>query len=142
MLETPGLRSLGCNGCNEVASAEHIRRAMTTRAELPGAAHLALVQGASLLHPERAVLDAMLNGWALQQQSRLLGATTISTRRRMVRRFQEFTNEYPWKWTPEDVEAWSASLMSAQRARSTIRNYQIVIALFMAYITDSRYGWA
>ncbi len=115
---------------------------MVKRADLPGAAHLALVQGAALLHPERAVLDAMLNGWALQQQSRLLSSTTISGRRRMIRRFQEFTNEYPWKWTPEDVEAWSASLMSAQRARSTIRNYQIVIALFMAYATDSRYGWA
>jgi hypothetical protein len=45
--------------------------------EIAGAAHLALAPGVVLLHPEEAVLEAMLRGWATQQQSRALAATTI-----------------------------------------------------------------
>ncbi len=110
--------------------------------DMPGAAHLALVQGALLLHPETSVFDAMLVGWRTQQQSRLLSPATIADRDRMVRRFHRFTGDYPWKWAPDDVEAWSSSLMSKRRARSTVRNYQIVLGLFMAYVTDPRYRWA
>ena len=115
---------------------------MGQRSELPGAAHLALVQGAALLHPEAAVFDGMLAGWRTQQQSRLLSPATVKDRERLIRRFQRFTNDYPWKWAPDDVEAWSSSMMSDKRARSTVRNYQIVLGLFMAYITDGRYRWA
>lgn len=56
---------------------------MGQRSETPGAAHLALVRGAILLHPETAVFDAMLAGWRTQQQSRLLTATTIGGREGM-----------------------------------------------------------
>lgn len=84
----------------------------------------------------------MLFGWRTQQQSRLLSAATIGSRDRMVRRFQRFTNDYPWRWAPDDVEAWSSSLMSDRRAHSTVRNYQIVLGLFMGYVTDARYRWA
>ncbi|WP_258537552.1 MULTISPECIES: hypothetical protein [unclassified Rhodococcus (in: high G+C Gram-positive bacteria)] len=34
--------------------------------ELPGSARLELVEGVSLLHPEDAVLGAMLRGWEQQ----------------------------------------------------------------------------
>lgn len=116
---------------------------MVKRADLAGAAHLCLVDGPALLRPEPSVFEAMVAGWVMQQKSRLLAGTTIEARVRMVRRFQEFCDEYPWRWRAQDVEQWTAKLTSGERRRShaTIRNYQNVLALFMEYLVDGRYGW-
>jgi integrase/recombinase XerC len=114
----------------------------STRRDVPGAAHLNLVQGVPLLHEGQQVLAAMLQGWRQQQQSRGLSEGTISGREEIVRRFQAFTNDYPWNWAAQDVEEWSSSLCSKQRAQSTLRQYQQGLALFMAYLTDPRYDWA
>lgn len=70
---------------------------------LPGAAALALVDGVAHLDPERAVFDAMVEGWATQMLSRGLKAETIDSRVWLVHRFGEFTNDYPWSWRPVDV---------------------------------------
>jgi len=72
--------------------------------ELPGSATVVLADGVSFLQPEEAVLEAMLAGWTAQQHSRLLAASTVENREFTVRRFVGFTNEYPWRWTPADVE--------------------------------------
>ena len=108
--------------------------------DLAGAAHLVLAEGAALLHPEPAVFEAMLTGWRQQQESRLLGVSTIEVRDQTMRRFRVFTGEYPWRWGPEDVEGWTVSLRSAGRSRSTIRSYQNSLAMFMGFICDPRYG--
>ena len=110
--------------------------------ELPGSARQLLADGVSLLHPEDAVLEAMLEGWATQQRSRLLKATTVENRGFSVRRLVAFTNEYPWRWTPADVEEWTSQLVSQGLAHSTIRNYQMAVGLFLGYVCDARYGWA
>lgn len=107
----------------------------------PGSAELVLTSGVSYLQPEEAVLKAMLEGWAAQQRSRRLAATTVENRARLVRRFVEFTNEYPWCWTPAEAEAWISSLVEAGMAHSTIRNYQDAIATFCNFLADTRYGW-
>ncbi|MDP8930041.1 MAG: tyrosine-type recombinase/integrase [Actinomycetota bacterium] len=114
------------------------------RVEVEGAAHLVLVPGVSLLHPEEAVFAAMTAGWQAQQTARRLAASTIATRLRAVRRFASFTNDYPWKWSPSDVEEWTVSLVSARGglAHSSLRAYQQALALFMDYLCDPRYGWA
>lgn len=114
---------------------------MARRVEVAGAAHLVLVQGAALLHPEPAVFEGMLAGWRIQQESRLLAGPTVGARDKTVRRFQAFTGEYPWRWRPQDVEEWTVSLRSASRAHSTIRAYQNALAMFMGYLCDARYGW-
>ena len=110
--------------------------------ELPGSARALLAEGVSLLHPKDAVLEAMLEGWAAQQRSRLLKATTVENRGFTVRRLVGFTNEYPWRWTPADVEEWTSQLVSQGLAHSTIRNYQMAVGLFLGYVCDARYGWA
>ena len=76
---------------------------------LAGAAHLELVSGVAQLRPEDAMFDAMLRGWRAQQKSRGLKDETIGDRERLIRRFCEFTNEYPWQWTPGHMDEWSAS---------------------------------
>ncbi|MFI6062825.1 hypothetical protein [Streptomyces sp. NPDC051286] len=55
-----------------------------------------LFRGVTLLHPEDAVFDAMLEGWARQQRSGLrLAPDTLSDRLGVVRRFDE---EGPQPW--------------------------------------------
>ncbi len=101
------------------------------------AARLVLFPGVAALDEERALFDAMLEGWARQQRSRLLNESTVVTRRRLVRRFATFTGEYPWQWRPQDLEDFTTSLRagSGERTHATLR-------LFGAFVTDPRYGWA
>jgi hypothetical protein len=113
-------------------------------ADLAGAAHLMLVDGVSYLDPEPAVFEAMLEGWARQQRTRFLKwDATIKPRLSLVRRFSEFTSQYPWQWQSAEVEAFIDHL----RARtptftvSSGRNYQNHLRLFCEFITDPRYGW-
>jgi integrase/recombinase XerC len=109
--------------------------------DLPGAAQVELDGGVALLHPEEAIFEAMLRGWRNQQLARLLRPHTVEMRESLVRRFQRFTNDYPWNWTPADAEEWFAQAAAARRAHSTLRNYQRYLHLFLAFVTDQRYGW-
>ena len=114
------------------------------RADLVGAAHLELVSGVAQLRPEDAMVEAMLRGWRAQQRARGLNpGTTIDPRERLVRRFLEFTNEYPWAWTAQHMDEWSLHLTAEEHlAVSTIRGYQCAMRLFSEFLTDGRYGWA
>ncbi len=116
---------------------------MVRRVDLPGSAGSLLPAGVALLDPERAVFDAMLAGWVTQQASRALAASTVTRREWTVRRFAAFTNEYPWRWGPGDLEDFCSSLMSgpSPKAVSTLRGYQVEIGLFMDYVCDPRYSW-
>jgi len=111
--------------------------------ELAGSAHLELVSGVAQLRPEDAMFEAMVRGWRAQQSARGLRAETIQDRERLVRRFLEATNEYPWNWGPAHMEEWTLSLSGEHHlALSTIRSYQVDLRLFSEYICDGRYGWA
>ena len=113
------------------------------KSELAGSAQLELVSGVAQLRPEDAMFEAMLRGWRAQQVARGLRTHTIESRERLVRRFLESTNEYPWSWGPAHVEEWMLSLSAeAHLASSTIRSYEVDLRLFSEYLTDPRYGWA
>jgi integrase/recombinase XerC len=113
------------------------------RVDLVGAARLELVSGVAQLRPQEAMFEAMLHGWRAQQTARGLREETMAPRERLVRRFLEFTNEFPWAWLPGHVEEWTLSLTSeAHLAPSTVRGYQTELRLFSEYLTDARYGWA
>ncbi|MDQ3643753.1 MAG: site-specific integrase, partial [Actinomycetota bacterium] len=115
---------------------------MSAAAVMAGSARLVLVDGAILLHPEAAMFEAILAGWRLQQESRLLAAPTVDSRDKTLRRFQDFTASYPWQWGPADIEEWSVSLRSAGRSPTTVRAYQNAVAMFCDFACDGRYGWA
>jgi site-specific recombinase XerD len=106
-----------------------------------GSAERLLAASVALLAPEETVLLAMLEGWEAQQRSRMLSGRTIERRSQIVRRFTAFTNDYPWRWSPADVEEWTAHLVSDGIAHSTIRNYQMATSLFCGYLADARYRW-
>ena len=85
------------------------------------------------------MFEEMLEGWARQQRARRLSPSMVAGRERVVRRFQESTGTWPWRWRPEEVERW---VSSHAWAHSTVRNYEGALAAFMGYLTDDRYGWA
>ncbi|GCB51337.1 tyrosine-type recombinase/integrase [Streptomyces sp. NL15-2K] len=110
---------------------------------LAGSAHLELVSDVVQLRPEDAMFDAMLRGWRAQQLSRGLKDDTIGYRERLIRRFLEYANEYPWQWSPGHMDEWSAYLTGERNlAPSTIRSYQGDVRLFTEFLVDGRYGWA
>lgn len=101
-----------------------------------------LVSGVPLLHPEEQTVSDMLTGWRNQQLSRNLRAATINQRERFVRRFLEYTNEYPWKWTPLMAEEYFGDLRSIHHVKqSTLRSYQDALRHFCSYISNPDYGW-
>lgn len=110
--------------------------------ERGSAPHL-LPAGVGQLDPHQAVFSAMLDGWRIQMSSRGLKQSTIDNRLTLVRRLAAYSNEYPWTWTPEDLEAFSADLRSdtPSVAVSTLRKYQNDIRLFHEYLLDPRYAW-
>lgn len=114
-----------------------------SRRPMEGSAASVLSSSVVHLHPEEAVFEAMLTGWSAQQTARLLSVGTIESRLSVVRRFAAFTGEYPWHWSPVDIEEWTVSLRTGgARAHSTLRNYQNTVATFCDYLVDRRYGWA
>ncbi|MFF1946103.1 hypothetical protein ACFVWF_28670 [Rhodococcus qingshengii] len=110
--------------------------------DLPGVAHLVLAGGVTHLYPHTAVFEAMFAGWALQQRTRFLKAATIDSRLILVHRIMEFTNEYPWQWTCADVEAFIDNCRSRPQpiVVTTARLYESTLRMFLAYLTDPRYG--
>ncbi len=117
---------------------------MAKVADLAGAAHLMLVDGVSYLDPAPAVFEAMLEGWTKQQRARFLKWDgTIKPRLSLVRRFAEFSNQYPWQWQSAEFEAFMDHLRAKTPTFSVSsgRNYQNHLRMFCAYITDPRYGW-
>ena len=54
--------------------------------------------------------EAMLTGGRAQQVARSLHDDTIKDRLFGVRRFQRFTDDWPWVWRPVDVEEFTAEL--------------------------------
>jgi site-specific recombinase XerD len=116
---------------------------MVRENRVEGSARLVLADGVALLHPQDAVLDAMLEGWARQQRGgRRLLTRTVGKREGIVRQFVKYTNEYPWRWTAAHVDEWMTHLIGELgRAESTIRGYQGALRLFCDYITSPHYDW-
>ncbi len=104
-----------------------------------GSAALVLIDAATPLHPEPALFDAMIEGWCRQHAARRLSPTITRSRVGVVRRFQAFCGAWPWQWRAEHLDAWVAQ---GSWARSTVRNYEGSLALFLDYLCDPHYGWA
>jgi len=96
-----------------------------------------------LFRAEERVLEAMLDGWKAQMLARGLAVATINDRVSLLKRFQSFTNDYPWRWGPGDVDEFAAHRRSGPRplALSTLRTDSNTVAMFCGYVTNPQYGW-
>ncbi|SBW17702.1 integrase family protein [Candidatus Protofrankia californiensis] len=108
------------------------------RSRTAGTAALVLVDDATPPRAEPALFDELLAGFRRQQVSRRPSSSIIDGRERVLRRFQEATDGWPWTWTPAQLEAWIAA---GGWVHSTVRSYQGAVALFCDYACDPRYGW-
>jgi integrase/recombinase XerD len=97
----------------------------------------------ALLRADARVFEAMLDGWRAQMMARGLTTPTIQNSCKMVARFQNYTNDYPWAWQAHDVDEYMAALRSRDKPITvgTLRSYSSAIRQFCSYICDSRYGW-
>ena len=101
-----------------------------------------VVGSVPLLHPEAQTVEEMLEGWRNQQLCRNLDHETIAGRIRIVERFVEVTNEFPWTWTPAMAEEFFGDLRAINRRKqSTVRGYQNALRLFCSYVSHPDYGW-
>jgi site-specific recombinase XerD len=115
---------------------------MIKKQDVAGSVGLVVVAGVPLLRPDDQVFEAMLDGWRQQQLSRNLAFATVDARQEVVRRFQAHSGDYPWVWTPQHLEEWSTDLRATRgAASSTVRNYQLAIRSFLAYLCEPLYGW-
>jgi integrase/recombinase XerD len=77
-----------------------------------------------------------------QQLCRNLDHDTIAARVRLVERFIEDTNEFPWTWTSAMVEEFFSDLRSVKRRKqSTLSGYQNALRMFCPAVSDPDYGW-
>jgi len=99
--------------------------------------------GVRPLRRDEGVFEAMLEGWARQQRSRMLRPTTIASGVALIRRVVESSQRWPWEWVAEDLEDFFSDLASAPRERrpATLRNYQSQLRGFLAFLVDERYAW-
>jgi integrase/recombinase XerC len=109
--------------------------------ETSALARLHVVGGEPLEALEHEMFSALLDGWRSQQLSRNLSFVTIDNNARIVRRFQDHSGSFPWRWTPAEFEAWVADLRQAKRALSTVRSYELSVRSFLTYVCDPLYGW-
>lgn len=96
-----------------------------------------------LFRAEDRVFDAMLEGWSSQMLARGLLNDTINPRIRLLKRFQGYTNSYPWQWMPGDIEDFMSELRSRDKpiTLTTLRNYSSTIGMFCGFVSNQRYGW-
>lgn len=100
------------------------------------------IPGVVRLSPADSVVEDMLSGWRAQQLSRNLSFDTIASRERLVRRFLDHSQSFPWAWTHAHVEEFFGDLRGIQGARhSTVRAYQNALRMFCSYVCDPDYGW-
>lgn len=106
------------------------------------AGRLVLVPGVRYLNSRDVVFAEMLEGWRNQQLSRNLSFGTIEKRVKLISRFADYANEYPWQWTPAMVDEFFGDLRGVRHLRQTsVRNYQASLRLFCDYVSSSDYGW-
>lgn len=108
-----------------------------------GVASLYLAQDVAFLKEPDAILEAMLDGWRMQQiGGRNLRSATVKRSLGIAGRFQSYTNRYPWQWQASDLDEWMTLLVSRRDlAPSTIRSYQGAVRAFCDYICSPHYGW-
>lgn len=109
-----------------------------------GASSLYLAAGISFLNEEDAVFGAMLEGWTMQQRGgRNLRKHSVASAIGIVKRFHDFTSEWPWQWTAATMDEWMMHLVAVRKlAPSTIRGYQQAVRRFCDYLCSEHYGWS
>ena len=105
--------------------------------QAPGSAGLQLAGGAVLLRPEEQVIEAMLEGWRVQQLARNLAFSTICKRLTAVAAFTRHADALRGRGPRRWLDEWLGDLRAVKGLRrTTIRSYALTISAFCRYLTD------
>lgn len=87
---------------------------------------------------EEEVFSKIMQAYENRLMSKRLKATYIKSSLNTINTFLEYTNLYPWEWTKEDFDDWSAYIFSIKNnSEATQRRKQGVIARFQHFLVTS-----
>ncbi len=103
---------------------------------------LRLVTGGPSLDQAAALFAEMLEGFSNFQTARGRNADSITKQLSTLTGLAAWAKAWPWQWTPELIDAWSAYLKAERKlARSTLRGRQGAARLFVSYLVNPAYAW-
>jgi integrase/recombinase XerC len=82
--------------------------------------------GLVVLREEEAFFNATLQGWSTQKLSAGLKRSTIEQEAHNVVRFAEFSERFPWQWTPEDLEGYTVHRLSSDDGRRPVAHSTLI----------------
>ena len=102
---------------------------------------LRLIQGSEPDTPATTMLDEMLRGYgrmllAAGREKDSIGKAILDIRNLVV-----WADAWPWEWTAQDIDDWSADMRERELAKSTIRHRQGTVKRFCEYLTNPSYPW-
>src|SRR6266498_1013037 len=84
----------------------------------------------------------MLEGFTNFQTARGRNPDSIAKQLSTLTGLAAWAKAWPWQWTPELIDAWSAYLKAERKlARSTLRGRQGAARLFVSYLVNPAYAW-
>jgi integrase/recombinase XerC len=86
--------------------------------------HLRLVQANQQQGRQNEMFNEMLRGYAAMLLAAGRDRGSVGKLLQMLRGFVVWADAWPWEWTAQDVDEWSADLRDRGLALSTLRNRQ------------------
>lgn len=103
--------------------------------------HLRLVQANQQQGRQNEMFNEMLRGYAAMLLAAGRDRGSVGKLLQMLRGFVVWADAWPWEWTAQDVDEWSADLRDRGLALSTLRNRQGVVRRFCEYAVNPQYPW-
>jgi integrase/recombinase XerC len=106
-----------------------------------GDRHLRLVQANQQQGRQNEMFNEMLRGYATMLLAAGRDRGSVGKLLQMLRGFVVWADAWPWEWTAQDVDEWSADMRDRGLALSTLRNRQGVVRRFCEYAVNPQYPW-
>jgi integrase/recombinase XerC len=102
---------------------------------------LRLVQANQQQGCQNEMFNEMLRGYATMLLAAGRDRGSVGKLLQMLRGFVVWADAWPWEWTAQDVDEWSADMRERGLALSTLRNWQGVVRRFCEYAVNPQYPW-
>ncbi len=106
-----------------------------------GDRRLRLVQPSQQQGRQNEMFNEMLRGYATMLLASGRDRGSVGKLLQMLRGLVVWADAWPWEWTAQDVDEWSADMRDRDLALSTLRNRQGVVRRFCEYAVNPQYPW-
>lgn len=87
------------------------------------------------------MFNDMLRGYATMLLAAGRDRGSVGKLLQILRGFVVWADAWPWEWTAQDVDEWSADMRDRELALSTLRSRQGVVRRFCEYAINPQYPW-